>query len=47
MRGESVSDGSGFCRSVGRFSWSILMAVIDQYKMQTCKKVAKPTLSKL
>lgn len=32
MRGESVSDGSGVCRSVGRFSWSILMAVFDQYE---------------
>ena len=32
MRGESVSEGSGVCRSVGRLSWSVLIAVLDQYE---------------
>jgi hypothetical protein len=38
MRGESVSEGSGVCRSVGRFSCSVLMAVLISMRCKTVRK---------
>jgi len=47
MRGESVSDGSGVCRRVGRFSWRTLIAALHQYEIQHCREAVKPTLPEL